>query len=168
MPHPTRKVKPRQRAALSTFQAIVATAIILGPLLLSSGSEHAEGSPFLGNMMLLSFAFLVVTGIWHLATHRSPEKEIRDYRVTLEDDHLVQRDPRGDEIARIDVSRPYEYRVLKEVPDFGIYRLYQDDTELTFSSDDPNASTVVPDVLGLRWPPVDHVIFWSPLWRNRR
>ena len=143
-------------------------AIIFGPCALASSVERPEEHPAIVSLMLLTVGFLLVTGIWHLVTNRSPEKKIRGYRVTLEGELLVQRDAEGGEVASVDVSRPYEYRVLKEVPDFGIYRLYQDDTELTFSSDDPNASTIVPDVLGLRWPPVDHVIFWSPLWRNRR
>ncbi|MCR9093296.1 MAG: hypothetical protein NXI30_03680 [bacterium] len=56
-------------------------AILFGPCALASSVERPEEHPAIRNLMLLSVGFLLVTGIWHLFTNRSPEKKIRGDRA---------------------------------------------------------------------------------------
>lgn len=163
-----RYVKPRMRSTWSGFQTvafILAAPILIGYAVVLIG-RLVGGEWWIPILLPGAALALVLYETLSPALPGSLESELADHRLRLEGDCLVQESKGGEELARIDLTRPYEYLVLKEVPNLGIYRLFQDGEELTFGSFDPLAAEVVPKVIGLRWPPVDRRIQMGPLWRR--
>ena len=68
--------------------------------------------------------------------------------------NLVVQTDDANRFVKIDATRPYEYSILDRY-DVGaaVFRLYQDETALTFRYSDPGGQTVVRDVMRLTWPP---------------
>src|SRR5258705_7695902 len=99
----------------------------------------------------VSYAFSV---IWRFAI-------IDTYEVRIKDEWLIEFDSHGQEVARLQLNKPFEAECVSEGYDNAVYKLIQGDTRLRFSTQTPGAKYVVTDILKLQWPPAG--LRWWPL-----
>ncbi len=70
------------------------------------------------------------------------------------DDGLLRQYDSGRTVAEINVTKPFEYRVLDRYDvSEALFRLYQRDSELTFYVSDPGGAETVREVIQITWPP---------------
>ena len=133
--------RPSRKPATGLVQAAATTAIALI-------SYFAFPLVFWG---LIAVVLAVVLFKALFVETEPPPKRGRELSIS---DGVLRQCDLGRVIAMIDVTQPFEYRILDryDVAD-ALFRLYQRDVELTFYVSDPEGAEVVKNVVQIEWPP---------------
>ena len=83
------------------------------------------------------------------------------YVLQTQGEWLIEYDSNGQEIARLQLTKPFDAECISENYGNAIYKLTQGDTRLRFSAQAKGAEYVVTKILGLKWPPLAY--HWWPL-----
>lgn len=86
---------------------------------------------------------------------------LQNHELIIQDDNLIKLNSSGAEIARIDLTKPFEVQYLFKGNHDALYKLSQRNAHMQFSAETRGAERVVTDILQLQWPPVAHN--WIPL-----
>ncbi len=150
MSDPTHQVKPTRKTALSTDVAVLATAVVVLPYL---ASQFGILEDLATTIFILALMIAAPVAIFRSAFVEREPPPVEGRRLVFSDGILRQFDD-DDEIAGIDSSRDFQYRVLDRYDTKrAVFRLYQGDTELTLLVSDPGGEAAVKDVVQIRWPP---------------
>jgi len=145
-----RQFKPSRKPALETRYAVVATAVVLVPLLGPLfGLFGEESEPIRYGIVGIVAAIAVFRAVF-------VEKEplpAAGRRLVLSDGRLRQYED-DEVVAEIDVTRRFEYKIVDRYDvKNAVFRLFQDESRLAFFVSDPGGEAVVKSVVQIAWPP---------------
>ena len=143
--------KPRVKPAVPPVAAVLATAGILGPLLaLRLGAIPQERADVV--VLVLIATAICLASVTRQFNRRNPE-EVEPSSLKIDEARLRQYDSAGNQTAEVDLSLPFEYRILGPTnqPNPEIL-LFQNGTVLRFFKSDTGATEVIRDCLQIPWP----------------
>lgn len=135
-------VRPIRRDKVSLPGALALLAVLLAAFILPAG-------------FLLLFAAALILPFLSFRHWR----RLRDNQIELAGLELIERDPTGGVVARIDTRQPFTWEYVDKATGSAIYQLRQGNEALVFDSESPLALTLVKDLLRAEWPPMDRFGF---------
>ena len=156
MSTPIERKKPTRRSSLTTAEALVATSALgLAWIILSDESgKLGHGREFIGVLAAGVFLAVIAISIRRSIADREPFPPA-GRQLEVQGDILRQVND-GQICSEIDLCRDYEYQLVDRYEiERSLFRLYQNDTRLSFYVSDPGGIFVVRELLRIEWPPRD-------------